>query len=82
MLEVSIDYNGLEKGQSSSCKEITEESANCATGGKNLSKTLVCLRSKIKISAENLIILLGTSAAVPIWTATCTSSHSLSKEIE
>lgn len=63
MLEVYINYNCLEKGQSSSCEEITEESSNCATGGKNLSKRLVCLENRIRINAENLIILLGTSAA-------------------
>lgn len=63
MLEVYTNYNHLEKGQNSSCKETTEESNNCATGGKNLSKKLVCLKNRIKIKAENPIILLGTSAA-------------------
>lgn len=54
----------LEKGQKSSWKEITEEPANCATGDKNLSKRLACLKRRIRISAGNLIILLGR-AAVP-----------------
>lgn len=66
MLEVYTHYNHLEKGQNSSCKEITEESNNCATGGKNLSKRLVCLKKRIRINAENPIILLGISAtAIP-----------------
>lgn len=63
VLEVYTNYNHLGKGQNSSCKEITEESNNCATGGKNLSKRLVCLKNRIRINAENPIILLGTSAA-------------------
>lgn len=63
MLEVYINYNRLEKGQNSSCKEITEESTYCVTGGKNLSKRSVFLKNRIRINAENLIILLGTSAA-------------------
>lgn len=66
MLEVYINYNCLEKGQNSSCKEITEELTNYATGGKNLSKRLVSLKNRIRINAENLIILLGASeAAIP-----------------
>lgn len=63
MMEVYTNYNRLEKGQNSSCKEITEETNNCAIGGKYLSKRLVCLKNRIRINAENLIILLGTSAA-------------------
>lgn len=55
----------LEKGQKSSWKEITDESANRATGGKNLSKRLACLKRRIRINAGNLIILLGRAAAVP-----------------
>jgi len=66
MLEVYINDNHLEKGQNSICKEITEESTNCATGGNNLNKRLVFLKNRIRINAENLLILLGTSvAAIP-----------------
>lgn len=80
MLEVYTNYNHLEKGQNSSCKEITEESNNCATGGKNLSKRLVCLKNRIKINAENPIILLGTSAAaIPSLDHYIASGHPLSK---